>query len=350
MSDNRPDTGEILHSLRLLRSLNADERKQGIQILSGLADDPRVLQVMEYLYQIDPDPDVRDMAWQAIVWQGPSVPAPGPDTAERGDRSGAAKPNGESDRRLFLMIPSNARLVAEQSRRAAAASQKRGRAASLLATLLLFIAGIFWGLVIPDWITWYQFRQEGTTTQGEIISLEIREQAPDDERYIVFYHFSTGQAEEETFYSGEQRVSWDFYSARAEDTPVEVTYLPDDPNQSSLDDKQNPEHERRDDLTIGAAGLTVIIGLLFALSATQRRRPALRDKHLIRGKVISSTGHRDDDGDFNIKLRYSFQSPGGQTIVDQTSHIRNDLNKTSLPDPGTPIVVYYQNDHSYRLL
>jgi hypothetical protein len=347
----RPDTGEILRSLRLLRSPSAEERKQGIEILSGLADDPRVLQVFEYLYQIDPDPEVRDMAWQAIIWQGPSVPAPGPEPEERGERLAAARANG-NERRLFLMNPSNARLVAEHTRRAAAASQKRGRVPAFIATVLLFIAGIFWGLVLPDWRTWYQFDQEAVTTQGEIIALEIREQVPDDARYVVYYHFATGSAEEEVFFSGEQRVSPDFYEAQAEDTPVDVTYLPDDPDQSRLDDHHNPAVERRNDRTIAAGGLTFIFLLLFVLSAIQRRRPeqAVRGKHLIRGDVVSSTGLKDDDGDFNVKLRYSFQSPNGQIITDQTSQIRNDLSKTSLPAPGTPVAVYYQNDHSYRLL
>lgn len=335
MSDDRPNPDEILHSLQLLRSPDAKDRKQGIQVLSGLADDPRVLQVFEYLYQIDPDPDVRDMAWQAILWRGPSVPAPGPEVSVREKEKESA--NGGSYR-LFLMNPANAKLVARRTPR-------RGRLASLLAMLLLFVAGVFWGLAIPYWLTWYEFRQEGDTAQGEVISLEER----DADRYIAFYRFTLGSEEEELFYSGEQDVSREFYDTLAQDTPVEVIYLPDDPNQSRLDDSRSPENERRLQLAYVAAGLTVMIVLLFVLSAVQRRRPE-RDKHLIRGQVVSITGHRDNDGDFNIKLRYRFQPPGAREIVDQTSQIRNDLDPRNLPAPGTPIVVYYQNEHSYRLL
>lgn len=336
MSDNRPDTDEILHSLNLLRSTDAEARKQGIEILSGLADDPRVLQVFEYLYQIDPDPEVRDMAWQAILWRGPSVPAPGPEVSTLGKTKTG---KNEGNHRLFLMNPSNNKLVANQSRRAA---QNRGRIPAALAIILLFVAGIFWGLVIPGWLEWYKFRQEGVTTQGEVLGLEARS----GDRYIAYYRFATGEIEEETFYSGEQPVSREFYNSLAEDTPIDVIYLPDDPNQSRLDDDQSPADQQRYRFTYAAAGCLVVIGLLLTLRTIQRRP----NKHIIRGQVVSSTGHKDTDGDFNIKLRYRFQSPGGRTVVDQTSHIRNDLDKSSLPRPGTPIVVYYQNEQTYRLL
>ncbi len=85
-----PNTVDVLRSLRLLRSDDPVERTRGISILSTLLDDPRVLQVFEYLYQHDPDPGVRELAWRAINRQGPSVPMPTVTPRAMRSRTGAA--------------------------------------------------------------------------------------------------------------------------------------------------------------------------------------------------------------------------------------------------------------------
>jgi hypothetical protein len=37
-------------------------------------------------------------------------------------------------------------------------------------------------------------------------------------------------------------------------------------------------------------------------------------------------------------------------LTGQVRQIRNDLRKKPLPQPGTPIAVYYRSDRSHRLL
>ena len=76
-----PSSTDLLRSLRLIRSAAPEDRKRGIALLSKVHDDPRVNQVLERLYQDDPDPGVRDIAWQALQLLDPSVPHPNADRA-----------------------------------------------------------------------------------------------------------------------------------------------------------------------------------------------------------------------------------------------------------------------------
>lgn len=78
MTEGVPTSAEILQSLNLLRSTDPNDRARGIDVLSRVPDDPRVLQVFEHFYQDDPDPRVRYAAWLALSQHGPSVPAPKP--------------------------------------------------------------------------------------------------------------------------------------------------------------------------------------------------------------------------------------------------------------------------------
>jgi hypothetical protein len=132
---------------------------------------------------------------------------------------------------------------------------------------------------------------------------------------------------------------------------VTVTYLPGDPQVSRLDEK-NPGDQRRARLTLAAAGLTVLcIGLsLLGLGQWGRARQARRGERVLRGELVECIGRRDEDGDFKVRLRYRFRAPNGHLMGGQTSQIRNDLNDSALPAPGTPVAVYYRRDGVYRLL
>jgi hypothetical protein len=364
-----PNTVDVLRSLRLLRSDVPVERTRGISILSTLLDDPRVLQVFEYLYQHDPDPGVRELAWRAINRQGPSVPMPGPGRGtlppasesaapaapappEAPARSGSkpklalASGDDHASRTLFLLNPANAPFVVREMQRRAR-RRKGGRTAFALVSLLLLVLGLLMGLILPDWVAWYRLQQSGITVPGEISELSTR----NDHFYARYSFTPQGTGSEAETRSAEQRVSEDTFNRLAVGAAVNVTYLPDAPDTSWLN-HYNPDNRARDVLSGVALGVMgVILGLLI-LGSIQRRRPAGPPvgRQLLRGRVVACTGMLDADGDFNVKLRYQFQTPAGRTRVEQLSRIRNDLKKARLPDRGTPVAVYYVNEKTHRLL
>ena len=78
-----PTTTDVQKSLQRLRSSDPAERLRGVEGLSGVTDDPLVMQLLDHLYLNDPDTKVRDAVWRVISRQGPSVPAPSSDAARR---------------------------------------------------------------------------------------------------------------------------------------------------------------------------------------------------------------------------------------------------------------------------
>jgi hypothetical protein len=330
-----PDATEVLRSLRLVRSSDPEERKRGVAVLSTLLDDPRVLQVFEYLYEKDPDPGVRDLAWRAINQRGPSIPAP------------ASNNHRTPSPAFFLLNPANVGFVAKEMRKLTQQKRTGGLTAFALAGVLLLVAGLFWGLVLPDWSTWYRLRQDGVTIRGEVDELRAS-----GDNYYVFYRFFTSAHDTETDvpYPGQQCVSKSDFDALSEGDPVVVTYLSDDPTVSRLD-QANPDDFTRNWQTGVAGGATMLLVVLLAVGSVQRQRPArARGKRLIRGQIVACNGTMDDDGDFILKVRYRFRTPTGRTLTSQTSQIRNDLKMATLPPAGTPVAVYYRSDRSFVLL
>jgi hypothetical protein len=352
---------DILRGIQLIRSADPAERKRGIHILMAVRHDPRVLQVFERLYEDDLDPSVRREAWHALTQAGPAVPGPKPvpvpQAEERPSSDPAPAPNpattetppaapGQVKRVLFLLDPVNARLVAREARRIAR-RRRTGRIPLALAALLLLLAAVVWGLVLPDWLTWYRLRQDGVSVAGQITGLQVH----GGDRYYADYRFEVGQGSSAAPHTGEQRITQAAYERLKPSAPVTVTYLPGDPQVSRLD-ASDPADRWRARLTLGAGGLTVLfVGL--ALLGLDRRRQSHRAAHgwrVLRGQVVECGGRLDQDGDFKIRLRYRFLTPDEQVIVGQTSQIRNDLNDTLLPQPGAPVAVYYLRDGVYRLL
>lgn len=333
-----PSSTDILRSLRLLRSEDAEDRKHGIIILSALVDDLRVLQVFEYLYQHDPEPAVREMAWRAINHQGPSIPRP--------ETPAPPVPQTEvqqAARTLFLLQPRNAGLVAKHLR----SQRQKRRPLFALIGLLLLIVGLLWGLGLPYLIDWYAYRQDGVTApRAWVYDLQER-----GNKYVVLYRFSPsgdidpdGKASAGPLYNGEQRVSRETFRQMALDTFEPVVYLPDDPSQSYLKTRPDPDVVRRKQIILAAVVLTVLT-LLLLLIGWKRN-----GKQVLKGQIVSCTSHMDQDGDLNLKFRYRFRSPSGEIITGQISQIRNDLKNKALPDEGTSVAVYYRSDKSHRLL
>ncbi|MBN2305262.1 MAG: DUF3592 domain-containing protein [Anaerolineae bacterium] len=349
---------DLLHSLNLIRSENPAERRRGIEGLRDLSDDPRVLQVFEHLYEKDPDPGVRDAAWHAIKRSGPSIPAPVPapkpspaaptarpasQAAPGNGRTRPDSPVSAAPRGLFLLKESNAAVVAQHTRPRKASPQNRVILIGLAGALLLAV-GILAGLVLPDWAEWFQLRREGVTIQGEVVSV----QADPGSDPVVVYWFALAGDLEDDIHTGKQRVTTGALDRLAEDVPVQVRYLPDNPDISRLADEANPDDANRNRLSMAALLLVGGLFILVAIGSMQSNHD--RQNRVLKGQVTACSGVIDGDGDFNFKLRYRFRSPSGQVITAQISQIRNDLKDADLPDVGTPVAVYYKNDRSYALL
>lgn len=372
-NQDTPTSNQIAQSLKLLRSGDPADRRRAIEILAAVRGDPRVQKVFEHLYQSDPDPQVRQAAWQALSQTGPSVPAPGgaddemppeapparPAPARRvrpaaEAPSGAPRPGG----RLFLLNPANAEFVAKEGRRTAQRRRRArggGCAFTVVAGLVLLVTILLWALAAPYWYRWYRFRWDGVTADGAITGQRVSDV---DESYVIVrdefyvsYRFETGAGDQAAPYEDEQRVTEDAYESLAPDTPVRVTYLPDDPATSQLEVETFDEWARKK-FTIAAGGLTIVFVLLALLRFVKRRRArrAWQSGGVLPGQVVTCSGALDDEGDFKIKLHYRFRSPAGRVIEGHLTQIRNDLQYRPLPPAGTPVAVYYRNDKSYRLM
>lgn len=347
---HEPTTTDVLRSLRLIRSPEADERLRALRVLSALRDDPRVAQVFEHLYKNDPDAEVRVAAWQALNQTGPSIPAPikasrpvtfaspappSAPVAVKGTRSRSNTP--------FLLDTANAQRLKRHVRQ----QKRRGRFALLLALLVLIAALVLIARIFPDWETWYKLRQRGITLEGTII-----ERYEHDSHYYLQYRFEVAENSELVPYVGEQRVTATAYRSYQIDAPVTVTYLHGAPTTSRLA-VHNLTDERRNRLTAASAGLMGVVVVLFGLSVVQRFLPnwlPQGQSTLLRGQIITCKGRRDDDGDFKITVEYRFRTPSGAIIVGQVRQLRNDLKQAALPAPGTPVVVAYHRTGTHELL
>lgn len=353
-----PPSSELLRSLQLLRSADPEDRKRAIRFLSTVQDDPRVLQVLEHLYEQDPDPSVRQLAWRAIQLTDPSVPAPmqrptaptpAPVTAPRSAPVAAPTPaprtRGAREhwawREPFLLNPSNAPLV-EQERERRARRRKTGRWTFLAGAVLLLLMAVMWGVLVPYWARWFSYWQDGVSIQGVV---EERSQ-PAENVYRLRVRYPLNEIE----YVAEQRVTRAEFERLVEGSPVTVIVRPDDPAEPWLR-ARSPEGWLRNWLTALVAALT-LLALLLMLSAIRRRRRALRIEApaILTGQLIACEGVMDEDGDYKVRVSFRFRSPSGQTLTGQARQIRNDLRSRPLPPVGAPVAVYYRHDRSYRLL
>jgi len=251
--------------------------------------------VFEHLYQNDPDPGVRDAAWQALARIKPSTSAPLPPPVSVSAPAPAPRPGSEptmvsfsrrkpgseptmtgarrraahapgsrrriSRRTLFLLNPANAKIVANERDRAL--RRKRSSQADLwLGVILLVIAAGLWG-----WL-------------------------------------------------------------------------------AGLDHADHPLDNR---VIIGALGLLAAVVLLLFLGLV-RRRGGLRNRRVLRGQIVECDGQNDDDGDFKLRIQYRFRTPKGQVVTAQVRQIRNDLRDKPLPAPGGTVAVYFRSARSFRLL
>ncbi|MBN1680113.1 MAG: DUF3592 domain-containing protein [Anaerolineae bacterium] len=264
-------------------------------------------------------------------------------------KSARPRPPVQRQGNYFLLNPANAAFVAKEMHRLAETRRsKSGRSTFSVIAVLLVVVGVLWGLLLPRWLPWYQLRQDGVSVQATITDLLVR---GGDSRYYAVYSFAPGGDDTPT-YTDEQRITQTDFEGLHKQQTITVTFLPDSPDISYLEGYSDPGDLSRNWLSVIAVTLTALLLVLLVAGLLQRRQPraAARATHLIKGEVVTCPGTLDDDGDYNVKLRYRFRSPSGRMMVNQSSRIRNDLKNAALPQPGTPVAIYYRNDQSYQVL
>jgi hypothetical protein len=254
--------------------------------------------------------------------------------------------SSDAPRGVFLINPANASFLARESQR-----RRPRRVAGclwlLVALAFLVVAALLVVLVAPGWIDWYHLEQDGVEADGTVIERRMEDEEYRGERYYVRYSFNVPLAAVDGVQvEDEQAVASRDYAMLDEGAAVTVTYLLDDPDVSRIA-QDDPRDEERYWTTALAVALVALAFVALGMAFRQRKRLAGR---LIKGQVVACTGTPDADGDYTLKLRYRFHSPGGKVIVRQATQIRNDMKTTRLPEPGTPVAVYYRGDRSYRLL
>ncbi|NLE50437.1 MAG: HEAT repeat domain-containing protein [Chloroflexi bacterium] len=351
MSEARPPKpGDILKSLQLLRSDDPAKRQRGIDGLSDVTDDPRVVQVFEHLYQSDPDPAVREAVWRVLSRQGPSVPAPAP--AE--SAPARSRPKSSAPGATFLLNQANRPLVRSTLRESLTPVQRGSRLLHALFMLALIAAGFLWGLAAPTWYDWFRLREEGVQAEAAITSLSTPVDSAADKPQTVAYLFPvTGDADDNDApqYFGEQRISADLHRWLADaDTPtLPVIYLPDDPSVSRLE-IDSPDDTRRERLAIIAGGATVVALLIGVITWIARlpSRGVLRGR-LLRGQVVAAQASPGKDGSQRLTVRFRFRSPGGRVLTSEATRILSGLSLVT-PPPGTPVLIEYHSERRFRLL
>ncbi|MCZ2096526.1 MAG: hypothetical protein LC121_09720 [Anaerolineae bacterium] len=342
---------DTLRSLRLLRSTDPADRQRGIEGLAHVADDPRVIQVFEYLYEKDPDPGVREAVWRVLNRQGPSVPAPTP-----AERAPAARGRARSSapRSVFLLNPAHRSLVRRYLTEGPAPSPRGSRLIGAIVGALLLIAGFLAGLAAPAWYDWYRLREDGARADAAITGLIAPLDPAAEAPYAAAYRFRIPGApnNDAPSFFGEQRVSAGLHRWLAEARPqtLPVIYLPDDPSVSRLD-IASPDDTRRERLAVLAAG-AVTVALLVSVIGWIARLPskdALRGR-LVRGQVVAAQTVAGKSNGQRLAVRFRFRSPTGRVITSEATRARGDLRSGVVPPPGTPVMIEYHSDRRFRLL
>jgi len=344
-------SADTLHSLQLLRSADPADRQRGIEGLIHVAGDPRVLQVFEYLYEKDPDPDVRDAVWRVLSQQGPSVPAPAP--AERAAPA-RRRTKAPAPRRAFLLNPANRVLAGRYLTEGPTPARRGSRLIGAIVGALLLAAGFLAGLAAPAWYDWYRLREDGARAEAAITGL-IAPLDPDaDAPYAAAYQFRVSDApgSDAPDFFGEQRISADLHRwlAEARSQTLPVVYLPADPSVSRLD-IVSPDDTRRERLAVLAGG-AIVIALLVSLIdwiAQLPNKGALRGR-LVRGQIVAAQSVTSKKNGPRLTVRFRFRSPKGRVITSEATRARSDLRSSAVPSPGTPVMIEYHSDRRFRLL
>jgi hypothetical protein len=257
----------------------------------------------------------------------------------------------------FLLHPDNRALMEGRVSYKHLAKDDREKTTRLLALIILFsiiVALFLIGWTITEWQNWGALRDSGVRTQGVIADRRI-DTSGDGTSYHVRYTYQHippyGDGAPQTFIH-ERQVSRSFYEHAEQGMPIDVVYTPDDPTVSTLDVGLSPPWQ----ITLfSSLGIPAFLGIPIFLRHRLARhndiaRRLRQGSRKLLGEVVSCQKDLDDDICV-VTLHYRFTSPQSNQMLDDT-HVcqRDDLSGARMPAPGTPVIVLYRDDTTFRVL
>ncbi|MDZ4721760.1 MAG: DUF3592 domain-containing protein [Roseiflexaceae bacterium] len=238
----------------------------------------------------------------------------------------------------------------------------RGLVATIgLPFLLMFpLFGAFLlAMVVPSTLrTWSEeqrLRVAGQPITGVVTDL-AEDSDSNESSYYVTYSYEAPLANSKTLpLQHKEPVAQELYQRLERGAMIELRYLPDQPGVVRL--ANNINSSAVNVVLLGVFLLVWIVGFcglplylaLRLIKAWRKERHLAQDGRLIMGEVIAFSGNLDSDDDYSVELRYRFHSPQGSIIEDKASGIYNQLKGSALPT-GTPVAIWYLDQHSYTLL
>jgi hypothetical protein len=257
----------------------------------------------------------------------------------------------------FLLNPDNRALMEGRVSYKHLAKDERERTARSLTLIipLSVIVGIFLiALTVTEWQNWSMLRDSGVRTQGIIADRRI-DTSGDGTSYHIQYTYQHippySDGAPHTFIH-ERQVSRSFYEHVEQGMPIDVVYAPDDPTISTLDVGLSPPWQITLFSIVGVpAFLGIPIFLRHRLARQNDIARRLREgSSKLLGEVVTCQKDLDDDV-CTVTLSYRFTSPESGQVLDDTQVCkRNDLTSARMPTPGTPVIVLYRNDSTFRVL
>jgi hypothetical protein len=153
-------------------------------------------------------------------------------------------------------------------------------------------------------------------------------------------------------YQRQQAVLRWFYNEHPEKSQVTITYLPDNPSQSSLGIEAQDVFDPMQSIILSILlMITVILTVLLPMLYIEIRMAW--SGRIIPGQLLycSRAGVRSDKNYYPVRATCSFVSPiSGKELTRSRIEQRKDLSDDSFPAPGTPVFVLYLNDKNHQVL
>jgi hypothetical protein len=188
--------------------------------------------------------------------------------------------------------------------------------------------------------------RSGIVTEGRMIAHRISTDDEGDDSYYITYEFNAG---DNLRYEREQGVDYSRYNSYEYRALVNILYLPSNPNVSRIDGTNRPPYEMAG---FGVCWSLFFIAMLYGAATQHDRESTLRSKgQVVPGFVVSAKAHEDSDSDYNLTIKYRYNSPQtGDMVMKKQSFIHNEAKKRPLPMEGQQIAVLYYRDNHQRLL
>lgn len=197
---------------------------------------------------------------------------------------------------------------------------------------------------------WYSgsIHQTGTIASAEIIDRETSVNSRRNTRsyYVEYRYFVNDQR-----YERRQQVTPSRYADVFVGSSVDIVYDKSTPWDSFLTGRWYDETERNGSIMFALllGGTGIVVGLI-CLEIERRNRKYSQRGHVLEGRVLEATGKRGSKNAYNVTIRYTFQTPDGETLEKKATNVRGDLRNGPLPPPGTPLAVLYLSPKRVRLM